>query len=136
MVFVDRSFANNKDLSSQLGFVLMLVNKSKDMNNTFTICSNVIYYSSTKYKRVTQSVLALEIYSIVNSFDIGIAIATTLRMITERLRLPAIPLVICIDLYLLYKCLVKLRTTKEKRLMIDIIALRQLYERREITEIR
>jgi hypothetical protein len=31
---------------------------------------------------------------------------------------------------------VKLGTTKEKRLMIDIMALRQSYERRELTEIR
>jgi hypothetical protein len=72
----------------------------------------------------------------VNGFDIGISITTTLRMITERLRLPAIPLVICTDSYSLYECLVKLGTTKEKRLMIDIIALRQSYKRREITEIR
>ena len=113
----------------------MLVNKSTDINNTFIICSNVIYYSSTKCKRVTQSVLASKIYSIVNSFDISIAIATTLRIITERLRLPAIPLVICTNLYSLYKCLVELRTTKEKRLIINIMALRQSYERREITEI-
>jgi hypothetical protein len=135
MVFVDSSFANNKDLSSQLGFVLMLVNESKDVDNTFTIHSNVIHYSSTKCKRVTRSVLASEIYSIVNSFDIGIAIATTLRIVTERLGLPAVPLVICTDLYSLYECLVKLRTTKEKRLIINIMALRQSYERREITEI-
>jgi hypothetical protein len=32
--------------------------------------------------------------------------------------------------------LVKLGTTEEKRLMIDIMALRQSYEQREITEIR
>jgi len=36
----------------------------------------------------------------------------------------------------LYECLVKLGTTAEKRLMIDIMALRQSYERREIAEIR
>jgi hypothetical protein len=136
MVFVDGSFANNKDLSSQLGFILMLVNEHTDVDNTFSIRGNVIHYSSTKCKRVTRSVLASEIYGMVNSFDIGIAIATTLRMITERLRLPAIPLVICTDSYSLYECLVKLGTTKEKRLMIDIMALRQSYERREITEIR
>ena len=135
MVFVDGSFANNKDLSSQLGFVLMLVNESTNVN-TFTICGNVIHYSSTKCKRVTRSVLASEIYGMVNGFDIGIAIATTLRMVTERLGLPAVPLVICTDSYSLYECLVKLGTTKEKRLMIDIMALRQSYERREITEIR
>ena len=135
MVFVDGSFANNKDLSSQLGFILMLVNESAD-TNTFTIRGNVIHYSSTKCKRVTRSVLASEIYGMVNGFDIGIAIATTLRMVTERLGLPPIPLVICTDSYSLYECLVKLGTTKEKRLMIDIMALRQSYERREITEIR
>ena len=136
MVFVDGSFANNKDLSSQLGFVLMLVNESKDTDNTFTIRGNLIHYNSTKCKRVTRSVLASEIYGMVNGFDMGIAVATTLRMIVERLGLPAIPLVICTDSYSLYECLVKLGTTKEKRLMIDIMALRQSYERREITEIR
>ncbi|KAF1972544.1 hypothetical protein BU23DRAFT_580901 [Bimuria novae-zelandiae CBS 107.79] len=87
MVFVDGSFANNKDLSSQLGFILMLINKSIDSNNTFTIYSNIIHYSLIKCKRVTWSVLAFKIYSI-------------------RLGLPAVPLVIYIDLYSLYKCLV------------------------------
>ncbi|KAF1939129.1 hypothetical protein EJ02DRAFT_457279, partial [Clathrospora elynae] len=135
MVFVDGSFANNSDLSSQLGFILMLVNESTNADSTFTIHGNVIHYSSTKCKRVTRSVLASEIYGMVNGFDIGIAIATTLRMITERLGLAAVPLVICTDSYSLYECLVKLGTTKEKCLMIDIMALRQSYERREITEI-
>ncbi|EFQ91980.1 hypothetical protein PTT_11032 [Pyrenophora teres f. teres 0-1] len=136
MVFVDGSFANNKDLSSQLGFVLMLVNECADVDNTFSIHGNIIHYSLTKCKRVTQSVLASKIYSIVNGFNISIAIATTLRMITERLGISAIPLIVCTDSYSLYECLVKLGTTKEKRLMIDIMALRQSYERREITEIR
>ena len=102
----------------------MLVNKSTDVNNTFLICGNVIRYSLTKYKRVTQSVLASKVYSIVNSFNISIAIATTLRIITERLILALVPLVICTDLYSLYECLVKLRTTKKKRLIINIMALR------------
>ena len=79
--------------------------------------------------------LASKIYSIVNSFNISITIITTLRIITERLSIASIPLVIYTNSYSLYECLVKLRTTKEKRLMIDIMALRQLYERREIIEI-
>ncbi|KAF1967177.1 hypothetical protein BU23DRAFT_584014 [Bimuria novae-zelandiae CBS 107.79] len=105
---------------SQLGFILMLVNKSTNVNNTFTICGNIIHYSLTKCKRVTRSVLASKIYGMI---------------IIERLGLPVVPLVICTDSYSLYKCLVKLRTTKEKRLIINIITLRQLYERREIIEI-
>ena len=35
----------------------------------------------------------------------------------------------------LYEYLVKLGTTREKRLMMDLLCLRQSYERREITEI-
>ena len=32
----------------------------------------------------------------------------------------------------LYDCLVKLGTTREKRLMVDLMYLRQAYERREV----
>jgi len=42
----------------------------------------------------------------------------------------------CTNSFSLYEYLVKLGTTKEKRLMIDIMALRQLYERRELIEVR
>ena len=60
----------------------------------------------------------------------------TLKIITDRLELPVIPTIVCTDSYSLYECLVKLGTTKEKRLIIDIMALRQSYERRELFEIR
>jgi len=53
----------------------------------------------------------------------AIAIGTTLKIIIDRLKLPVIPTVVYTDLYSLYKCLVKLSTIKEKRLIIDIIAL-------------
>jgi hypothetical protein len=68
--------------------------------------------------------------------DMAYAISTTLRMITNQLNLPTIPTIVCTDSYSLYECLVKLGTTKEKRLMIDIMALRESYERRELYEIR
>ncbi|KAM4066538.1 polyprotein [Hirsutella rhossiliensis] len=80
------------DLSSQIGFLVMLVNENKKAPRI-----------STKCKRVTRSVLASEIYGMTDGFDISLAI---------------------------------LGTTKEKRLMIDIMALRQSYERREILEVR
>ena len=138
MVFTDGSFANNQDLSSQLGYLLVLVNESNQgrQDSAFDIRGNVIHWSSTKCKRVTRSVLASETYGMVSGVDIAIAILTTLKIVTERLGLPSIPLVVCTDSYSLYECLVKLGTTNEKRLMIDIMALRQSYERREITEIR
>jgi hypothetical protein len=36
----------------------------------------------------------------------------------------------------LYECIVKLGITQEKRLIIDIMSLRQSYERKKITEIK
>lgn len=80
--------------------------------------------------------LASEIYGMVNGFDMGVVISTTVHRITDRLGLSPMPLIVCTDSYSLYECLVKLGTTKEKRLMIDVTALRQSYERREIHEIR
>jgi hypothetical protein len=137
-VFVDGSFANNKDLSSQIGYLIILANETVTENNysDFEIKGNLIHYSSTKSKRVTRSVLASEIYGMVGGVDMAVAINTTIRMITKQLDLPQTPIVVCTDSYSLYECLVKLGTTKEKRLMIDIMALRQSYERREIAEIR
>jgi hypothetical protein len=136
-VFVDGSFANNRDLTSQLGFVIVLANEAAiNDHNEFTIRGNLIHFSSTKSKRVTHSVLASEVYGMVAGVDMAYAIASTLRMITARLNLLHIPTIVCTDSYSLYECLVKLGTTKEKRLMIDIMALRQSYERRELQEVR
>jgi hypothetical protein len=72
----------------------------------------------------------------VKGVNMAIAINTIIRMINKQLGFPQTPIVVCNDLYSLYKCLVKLGTTEEKCLIIDIIALRQSYEQREITEIR
>jgi hypothetical protein len=72
----------------------------------------------------------------IHGVDMGISINTTFGMIATRLSVPKIPLIVCTDSFSLYECLVKLRTTKEKRLMIDIMSLRQLYERQELFEIR
>ena len=136
IVFTDGSFANNKDLSSQIGFVLTIVNEETDNDICFTIYGNLVHWSSTKCKRVTRSVLASEIYGMASGFDTGLSVSTTLRMVVEQLGLPTLPLIICTDSRSLYECLVKLGTTKVKRLMIDIMAFRQSYERREITEVR
>jgi hypothetical protein len=135
-VFVDGSFANNKDLSSQIGHLIILANETPYGDDEFEIKGNLVHYSSTKSKRVTRSVLASEIYGMVGGVDMAIAINTTIKMMTEQLDLPQTPIVVCTDSYSLYECLVKLGTTKEKRLMIDIMALRQSYERREIAEVR
>ena len=123
IVFTDSSFANNPDLSSQMGFIVVLADGSNK--------ANIIHWSSVKCKRITRSVLAAELYAMAHGFDIAGAVKTTVTKI-----LGEIPLPLCTDSQSLYDCLVKLGTTQEKRLMIDVLCLRQSYERREIAEVR
>ncbi|KAI1007171.1 hypothetical protein K3495_g1047 [Podosphaera aphanis] len=113
IIFTNSSFANNNGLSYQIGFVMVLADK----NNK----ANIIHWSSTKCKRITRSVLAAELYGIANGFDIGTSIKLTLDEILEDQISP----VLCTDPKSLYDCLVKLGITQEKRLMIDLVCLRQ-----------
>ena len=124
LVFTDASFANNKDLSSQIGFLLVLADESNQ--------ANIVHWSSIKCKRVTRSVLASELYAMAHGFDIGGVVKST---VSHVLRIN-LPLVLCTDSKSLYDCLVKLGTTQEKRLMVDLLCLRQSYERREIMEVK
>jgi hypothetical protein len=123
-VFTDASFANNFDFSSQIGFVITLT----DANSK----ANIIHWSSIKCKRVTRSVLASELYAMAHGFDVGAAVNATLEKILQQ----PIPMVLCTDSKSLYDCLVKLGTTYEKRLIVDLVCLRQSYERQEIAEIK
>jgi hypothetical protein len=61
---------------------------------------------STKYKRVTRSILALELYSIAHGFNIGGLVKTIIDRILEI----EVPLVVYIDSKSLYEYLVKLGT--------------------------
>ena len=65
----------------------------------------------------------------------AITINITIKIITRQLGFLYILIIVCTNLYLLYKYLIKLNTTKEKYLIINIMALHQLYKRKEITKI-
>jgi hypothetical protein len=118
------SFTNNKDLSSQIGYVLVLANDAGR--------ANILHWSSTKCKRVTRSILASELYGMIHGFDIGASVKTTV----DRALGIKLPLVVYTNSKSLYEYLVKLGTTQEKRLMIDIMCLRQAYERHKIAEVK
>ena len=60
--------------------------------------------------------------------DIVITVDTIIKKITDGLGLIIILIIIYIDSFLLYEYLVKLGTTKEKRLIINIMLLRELYQ--------
>ncbi|EED11471.1 hypothetical protein TSTA_007610 [Talaromyces stipitatus ATCC 10500] len=126
VIFADSSFANNKDFSSQISFVIVLADA---VNN-----ANIVHWSSIKCKRVTRSVLASELYAMVHGFDSAASIKSTTTQLLHLTK--PLPLVICTDSKSLYECLIKLGTTQEKRLMINLMCLRQSYERQEIAEIK
>ncbi|KAF2174928.1 hypothetical protein K469DRAFT_724924 [Zopfia rhizophila CBS 207.26] len=85
---------------------LIIIRTKLQENNSFELTGNIMYYSLTKSKRVTRSVLVSKIYRIVSEINT----------------------IICTDSYSLYECLVKLGTTKEKRLIINIMALQESYK--------
>ncbi|KAI1008166.1 hypothetical protein K3495_g77 [Podosphaera aphanis] len=123
ITFTDSSFANNPDLSSQLGYLIVLADEHNNCN--------IIHWSSVKCKRITRSVIASELYAMCQGFDTACVLKDTVDKIIDE----EVPIIVCIDSFSLFECLVKLGTTREKRLMIDLKALRQAYERREIAEI-
>ena len=69
---------------------------------------------------------------IVHGFDIAYLIKTILNLILYK----DILLVICTDSKSLYNCLVKLSIIQEKRLIIDVISMREAYKRREIAQVK
>jgi len=70
----------------------------------------------------------------VDSVNIGFAINITVNMVIKQINLSPILFIVCTDLYLLYKCIVKLETTHKKCLTINIMALREMYERQELVD--
>jgi hypothetical protein len=70
LVFIDASFVNNKDLSSQIGFVIILTDRNQS--------ANILYWSLIKCKRVTHSILASKLYALAHGFNIGAAIKSTI----------------------------------------------------------
>ena len=67
----------------------------------------------------------------VYKFDIRAVLKLTMEYILEKF----VPMILYIDSKSLYNYLVKLGTTQEKRLIVDIMCLRQSYKRQEIMEI-
>ena len=122
-VFVNGSLSNLKDFTSQIRYIIILVNKFKGKNK-FIIKGNLINTSSTKYKHITWNNLASKICKIINSLDLAYIIVITFKIIIDQRNLPEIPIVFYINSKSLYKYIIKLGITKEKHLIINIIAIR------------
>ena len=123
MLFTDASFANCDDLKSQIGFVLVLADKK---NN-----ANIVHFGSSRCKRVTRSVMAAEVHGLVYGFDS----AFIEKNIIEELLGTSIPMDVYVDSKTLFNIVAKDGNTAEKRLKIDMWAIRESYDKKEIRNI-
>ena len=118
--YADAAFGGNDDHSSQLGMIILLCD---DLNN----CA-VIHYNSWKCQRVTRSVLAAEVHAFSAYFDFAFALRHDLRKMINI----EVPVVMFTDSKCLFDTITRFSGVTEKRLLIDISALRQSYNRGEI----
>jgi hypothetical protein len=118
-----------------MGYVIVLGNE-RATKESFEFTSNIIHWFSVKCKRITKSVLALKIYAIAEGVNMIVAIGTTIDRIVAKLGALLVLIVVCTNFLFFYECFVKLETIKEKIFIINIMAIRQAYERQKVRDIR
>lgn len=87
--------------------------------------ANIIHLSSIKCEVITRHFLISELYTMTYKFDAAAAIKSTIEKI---LKIPLLSMLIYKNSKLLNDGLVKLGSTQEKRLMINLINVRQSYK--------
>lgn len=120
LLFTDASFANTKDLKSQLGFLNILVDKHGNMN--------IINFGSSRCKRVTRSVMAAEIHALIYGFDHTFVLQHTLGEIYGK----CIPIEGFVDSKTLFNVIARFANTLEKRLQIDVFSIRECLDNKEL----
>jgi hypothetical protein len=118
-----------------MGYVIVLGNE-RATEESFEFTGNIIHWSSVKCKRITKSVLTSEVYAIAEGVNMAVAIGIIIDRIVIKLGALLVSIVVCTNFLFFYECFIKLGTTKEKRFIIDIMAIRQAYERQKMRDIR
>lgn len=122
-IYADASFSSNDDLSSQLGWIILLCDEANNCH--------VLDFSSKKSKRIVRSIMGGEVCAFVDAFDYAFMMMKDLNTMLGKV----IPIFMFTDSKQLFDALTKGKRTTEKRLMIDILSARQSYKRFEISAI-
>jgi len=122
-VYADSSFNNRENARSQLGYIIILADASNK-------CC-IIQYSSRKSRRVTRSTSSGEAFALTDGFDA----AYVLRHDLQRMINVKVPILAFTDSEILFDIITRNKMTTEKRLMIDIKAIRESYNERELSNI-
>jgi hypothetical protein len=123
LVYTDASQANNEDLSSQVGYIIILTDHSKQ--------TSIVHYQPHKSQRVTRSSMAGETLDFADGFDKEFI----LRHYLEDMLGQPVPLVMYTDSQALFNVLTRNKTTTERRLMVDVAAVRHVYHNSIISNI-
>lgn len=123
MATSDAPSANEDDLSSQLGYIMIFTEDSGR--------GIIISYASLKSKHVVRSVLGAETYAFADSFDQVYAICEELLTIMCQ----KIPLIMLTDFACLFNVIIWSFKTSKCRSMMDLAATRDAYDKREIDDI-
>lgn len=121
--YSDSSFANNRDLSSQLGHICFLGDDSGAVAP--------IYFKSYKARRVTRSAMSGEVIAFSDLFDVAITFAQEIGIMLSR----KVPVQLLTDSKSLFDVVSKGSRTSEKRMMLDIAAAREAFRDKTISDI-
>lgn len=122
-VYSDASFGTNIDLSSQIGFIVLLCDQVGNLH--------VLDYASRKAQRVVRSITGGELYAMTEAFDSSFMI----RQDLEEVYGFKVPLQMFTDSRQLFDVVTKGFSTSQPRLMINVAALRESYNRFEIDQL-
>ena len=121
--YADAAFANNDDLTSKLDMIIVVCDKN---NNA---C--VVQYASWKCQRVTKAVFPAELYEASACFDYCFTLGYDMMLATGH----RIPILLFTDSKSLFDTVTSLSGITEKRLLIEISALRDAFDSGELDNI-
>lgn len=122
-VYADASFGTNDDLTSQLGYLVLLCDKNNQCH--------VLDYGSKKSRRVVRSIMGGELYAFTDAFDIS----RTLSIDVSKAIGKPILLRMFTDSKQVFDVITRGKRPTERRLAIDVCAAREAYGNREIDRV-
>ena len=115
VLMTDASFANAEGMKSQLGYLILMVDAAGNCN--------IVHYGSNRCKRVVRSVMAAEVQALVLGFDFSFVVKDLIEELLGR----EIKLEAMVDSKTVFDVIARDSQTAERRLQIDVLALRQSY---------
>jgi len=122
-VYADASFASNDHMSSQMGFIVLLCDGADRCH--------VLTYASKKARRVVRSIMVGEVYAFADTFDAAYILKHNLERVYDQ----PLPLVMLTDSKQIFDVITRASHTTETRLMIDVAAARDAYNKHEISNV-